>query len=384
MRVAVAGGGPAGLYFARLLKSARPSCEIDVFELGPEGATWGFGVGLGGRSMKEISSFDQPLHRSLLDAMVFGDGTQNIHLNGENYRIRYNETMGAIARLTLLEILTAACRECGVAVHYNHRVDSASDLIGYDLVVAADGINSVLRKERELEFGTQIHVLDNHFAWYGVQRAMVPPALVFKTVSGGRFVGHYYAYKPDMSTFVAECDRDTWHQFGFEEMTASTRKAEMEKIFADELDGHPLVENRSIWRQFPAVTNERWFVGNLVLLGDNLRSAHFSIGSGTRLAMEDAAALFSALLECDLEIDRALPRFVELRKPARGIFGAAAMMSFNWYEEMAKYMDLPILEFIHKFLTRTGRITEERLQLYAPEFYANYLHSRAGVRTESV
>lgn len=375
MRVAVVGGGPSGLYFARLLKKSRSDTHVDVFERGPEGATWGFGVGLGGRTMKEIEDTDREVYEKMIASMRFMQD-QMIHLNGEEFTIEYGAALGAISRLRLLQILASACRDVAVNLHYGAPVDSAADLDGYDLIVASDGANSRLRQEREVEFGTKCRMLSNHFAWYGVARPMDPMALIFRSFEGGTFVGHYYAYSDSMSTFVAECDDATWHKFGLDRMTDDGRKAVMERVFAPELDGEPLIANHSIWRQFPAITNEHFYSGNIVLLGDSQRVAHFSIGSGTRLAMEDAAALHQAFRERGSDVAAALARFEAIRCPGREKFGEAARLSFEWYEDVARRMQQPLMPFIHEFLTRTGRISEERLRAYAPGFYDAYQRVR--------
>lgn len=371
MKIAVVGGGPAGLYFARLAARGRPDFDLTVFERNPRGATWGFGVGLDGRSMREIEALDRQVHDRLIEAMTFAGGEQNIHLNGEDYLIRYTDRMGAIARLTLLEILEAACEEVGVRLRHGYGIENAEALAGYDLIVAADGVNSTLRRAREGRFGTHVRQLTNHFAWYGVGARLDPSALVFRTHQGGTYVGHYYPYSATMSTFVAECDHATWVDQDLESKSDTDRRELLETIFAPELGGAPLIENRSVWRQFPVITNERWFVDNVVLLGDNLRSAHFSIGSGTRLAMEDAAALAAAVVEAN-SVEQALPRFVETRSAGRAMFGEAAERSFRWYENVAEHMRQSKLPFIHDFLTRTGRISDERLSRYAPQFWLDY------------
>ena len=368
MKVAIVGGGPAGLYFARLPKRERPDYEVDVYELSPEGATWGFGVGLGGRTMRDIRDSDADVYKAMVAAMKFDD-QQIIHLNGEEFKLEYPEKAGAISRLRLIEILTKASREVGVRVHFEHAVGDICEFADCDLVVAADGVNSTIRSQRVEAFGTEIRTLTNHFAWYGVERAMTPMALVFREWKGGVFCGHYYAYEDDMSTFVAECDDHTWCLLQLEDMSDGERQSLIEEIFAPELAGEKLLDNHSIWRQFPATSNARWHDGNVVLLGDNLKAAHFSIGSGTRLAMEDAAALFRALQERSDNVSAALTRFKEIRGPSRALFGEAARKSFEWYEDMALHMKQPLMPFIYNFLTRTGRIDDERLKRYAPGFY---------------
>lgn len=320
--------------------------------------------------MAEIATSDRAVHDAIVGAMRFGR-EHLIRLNDAAFELKYADVTGAISRLELLRILTQACREVGVTLHFQTPVGGIDDVVGYDLVVAADGAGSVLRGEREAEFGTTSRVLTNRFAWYGVGWAM-PMGLVFRSFEGGTFVGHHYAYAHDMSTFVAECDQSTWHRFGFEHMTEDERRAEMERVFEFELEGAPLVANHSIWRRFPAIINARYHDGDTVLLGDSLRVAHFSIGSGTRLAMEDAAALHCALTECDGRIADTLTRFDEIRRPGREKFGEAARLSFEWYERVSEHMAQPLLPFIHGFLTRTGRISGERLRTYAPEFYQAY------------
>ena len=368
MRVAIVGAGPAGLYLARLLQRAGDDHQVEVFEQGIRAATWGFGVGLGSRVMREIETLDPSVHGAIVAAMDFG-ARQLIRLEEQDFVIEYPEALGAIERLQLLRILADAAEQSGVRLHYNHREEDVDRLAAeYDLVVAADGIGSSLRAQRRAAFGTSAYELTNRFAWYGVTSALHPMALVFRRYSGGVFIGHYYAYNATMSTFVAECDAATWSLFGMGGMLDHERKVLMETVFARELDGQPLIENRSIWRRFPVVANQRWSDGNLVLLGDALQSAHFSIGSGTRLAMEDAAALFAAIKQVGTDIVAALALFEAIRRPARHTFGEAARKSFEWYERISGYMDQPILDFIYDFLTRTGRIDDARLRTYAPNF----------------
>ena len=375
MRVAVVGAGPGGLYFSRLLKHRRPSARIDIFEQNPAGATFGFGVTLGGSSLGRLAQADPVLVRRLSEAMVF-NADQAIVLNDEAVPVAYAKPGGSIARLKLLQILQQACAEVGLTIRHDRQVQARRDLQGYDLIVASDGVNSALRNERSQTFGTRCRTLTNHFAWFGVGKALSPNALVFREAHGGRFIAHYYTYDTAMSTFVAECDAETWTRAGLERMSDLQRRQVFEEVFAPELQGAELIENRSIWRQFPAITNARWFDGETVLIGDALRSAHFSIGSGTRLAMEDAQELVEALCEQSVVAD-ALALFVQRRRPVRDRFGEAAERSFDWYEQVKVAMRQPPLNFTHDFLTRTGRVDEERLHSYAPAFAERYRASVA-------
>jgi 2-polyprenyl-6-methoxyphenol hydroxylase-like FAD-dependent oxidoreductase len=374
MRIAVVGGGPAGLYLARLVKLHTPQHSVEVFEQNSPDATFGFGVGLGGTARDRIRALDPLVHDRITDGMVFSD-QQRIHLNGSDILVKYSSKGGAIGRLDLLHILQAACAEVGVTMHHDFRIESLEQFGGFDLVVGSDGVNSVVRRLHGDAFGTQIYNLTNHFAWYGVARAMKPSSLVFRTTPKGRFVGHYYGYTPSMSTFVAECDAQTWACAGLGDMTDDARRKYMEEIFAPELDGDRLIDNRSIWRNFPVIVNARWSSGKSVLIGDALLSAHFSIGSGTRLAMDDAMALFAAIQETS-DVPAALARFDEIRHPIRERFRLAAEKSFNWYERLDQVMAQPPIDFVHDFLTRTGRIDDARLAEYAPGFAKLYAESR--------
>lgn len=371
MKIAVIGGGPGGLYFARLVKRHRPADRVAVIEQNPRGATYGFGVTLGGPARERMKRTDPEVQEALSAVMVFSD-KQNIHLNGDDVLLHYAASGGAIARLELLEILQKACEQVGVELHHERRVASVRELDDFDLIVGADGVNSAVRGELAREFGTGSYLLNNRFAWYGVGRAMVPNALVFRQSGGGTFVAHYYAYTPTMSTFVAECDGATWQACGLDRMSDDARRLMIEDIFAAELAGARLVDNKSVWRSFNVVTNERWTHRNIALLGDALRSAHFSIGSGTRLAMDDSTSLFEAVKEAGDDVASVLARYVTIRRPMRDQFGTAAERSFRWYENMREAMAAPAMEFTYNFLTRTGRVDDARLKDYAPGFYRQY------------
>lgn len=375
MKIAVIGGGPAGLYLARLIRLHLQEHQVDVFEQNPPNATWGFGVGLGGNARDRIRALDPEVHDRITRAMVFHN-QQRIHLKGTDIQVEYATDGGAIERLELLKILEASCESVGVSVRHNSRIESLDQFKDYDLIVGADGVNSVIRRLKQDAFGTQVRTLTNYFAWYGVGRAMRPGSLVFRQTKDGCFVGHYYPYTNSMSTFVAECDAATWKSAGLDAMSDDQRRAFMEKVFAPELMGDSLIDNRSIWRNFPVITNKRWSVDNVVLIGDALMSAHFSIGSGTRLSMDDAAALFEAIRQTE-DVPSAIARFDEIRRPWREKFGAAAEKSFDWYERLEEVMQQGPIDFVYDFLTRTERIDDARLAEYAPKFFKMYQEAKA-------
>jgi 2-polyprenyl-6-methoxyphenol hydroxylase-like FAD-dependent oxidoreductase len=375
VKITIIGGGPAGLYFARLMKRRDPQHDILVVEQNSQDATYGFGVTLGGPARARMKAADPEVHDRLAATMVFNN-KQNICLDDQSVLLEYASAGGAIERLNLLRILQRCCLDVGVRLKHGDRVTSLDAYADSDLIVGADGVNSVVRSLHAEAFGTHSYYLKNHFAWYGVGRAMKPNALVFRHTDTGVFIAHYYTYMPMMSTFVAECDEVTWHDSGFESATDEQRRARIEEVFAPELAGDPLIDNKSMWRNFNVITNERWTFGNIVLLGDALRSAHFSIGSGTRLAMDDAFALAEAFTAGGDDVPGALRRYVEIRKPIRDQFGTAAERSFNWYEKIRGPMEKPVMDFAYDFLTRTGRVDDVRLKSYAPSFFERYQQYR--------
>ncbi|RJF90275.1 FAD-dependent monooxygenase [Sphingomonas cavernae] len=374
MRIAVLGGGPGGLYFARLVRRAWPDWPVDVFEQNPHDATFGFGVTLGGAALGRITDADPELVGRIAKASVFNN-RQNIDLNGSEILLEYEVEGASIERLTLLTLMQELCEAVGVNIRYNQRVASTSELSGYDLIIGADGANSMARQERAAAFGANSRVLNNRFAWYGVRKKLEPNALVFRSAFGGALVAHYYAYTPEMSTFVAEADEAAWVNGGLGDMTDDQRRSIFEELFAPQLEGASLIENNSIYRQFAAVSVDRWVDGNVVLIGDAQRVAHPSIGSGTRLAMDDAQALFDALRE-QTELPAALELFERRRRPVRERFAEAAQRSFDWYERVGEVMQKLPIDFVYDFLTRTGRIDDTRLISYVPDFATLYAKQR--------
>jgi 2-polyprenyl-6-methoxyphenol hydroxylase-like FAD-dependent oxidoreductase len=233
-------------------------------------------------------------------------------------------------------------------------------------VVAADGANSTVR--RSADFGTAITPLSNKFAWFGTTRVFETLTQTFVANEAGTFNAHHYRHSAAMSTFVFECDAATWGRAGFERMDEAQTLRYCEQVFADALQGHRLVSNKSIWRNFPNVRNRHWSRGNAVLIGDALRTAHFSIGSGTRLAMEDAIALANALSRHEKDIPAALADFEALRRPIVEKLVAAADASAAWYEHFPEHMRLAPREFAWSYIQRSGRIDPEKLRKIAPRF----------------
>ena len=376
LNISILGGGPSGLYLALLLKRRQPTLQVTVYEQNRAEDTFGFGVVLADTGLNKLEEADAESAAAMRGAMHFSH-QQTIRLNDQSMDIkRPGAGGGAITRIELLKLLQDRCFTAGVDLRFSTRVDPADPamataLADADLVVGADGVNSLLRTRMEKEFGTTQRHLKNRFAWYGTHKLFANPALVFRQHAGGHFVAHYYRYNEAMSTFVAECDEATWFHCGLDKITDDARKALAEQIFAPELGGELLIASNSTWRQFPVIRNQRWSHGKYVLMGDALASAHFSIGSGTRIAMEDAIALADAVLKHPDSVAAITVAYEQARRPGKDRLIDASENSFNWYEDIAQKMACGnVYAFVHDFMTRTGRIDAERLAQQFPELVA--------------
>jgi 2-polyprenyl-6-methoxyphenol hydroxylase-like FAD-dependent oxidoreductase len=371
MKIRILGGGPAGLYFAALMKQLDPANDIVVHERGPRDATWGFGVVFSDRALEFLRADDEALFQLLMPHMETWANLTIVH-NDNRIPIAGNG-FAAIGRLEMLKLLYGHVERLGVQIEFDTEVTSLADpaLAGADLVVAANGAFSWVRAENEAKFGTTIDWRPNKFIWYGTSKPFDSLSLTFRDTPQGVFCAHHYRYSPGMSTFLVEVEAQTWQRAGFEQMSPQDTIRHCETVFAKDLDAHPILSNNSHWRNFPAVWNERWSFDNVVLMGDALRTAHFSIGSGTRLAMEDAVALYKAFRE-QPEVPAALARYQALRQPPMKKIWDAANVSLRWYEQMGQHMSLDPVEFAYGYMTRTGRVDHGEVRRRDPALAAAY------------
>lgn len=371
MKIRIIGGGPAGLCFAALMKRDDPAHDIAIYERGPRDATWGFGVVFSDRALEFLRADDEAMYRLLSPHMQTWPNLIIVH-NDTRIPISGNG-FAAIGRLQLLSLLYAHAEMLGVRIAFDSPVESLSErrLAGADLVVAANGAASCVREQNRERFGTSCDWRPNKFIWYGTTRVFDSLSLTFRETEHGVFCAHHYRYSPGMSTFLVEVEGETWRRAGFEHLSPEDSIRHCERVFAKDLDGHPLLSNNSHWRNYPVVWNQRWSFDNVVLVGDALRTAHFSIGSGTRLAMEDAIALWKALRE-KRSVPEGLARFQQFRLPPMKKIWDAANVSLRWYERMGENIRLNPVEFAYSYMTRTGRVDHAEVRRRDPALAEAY------------
>ena len=290
MKVHVVGGGPAGLYFAILMKKAWPQRRITVFERNRPDDTFGFGVVFSDQTLDTFEAYDLESYRAIIGHFAYWDDIE-INFRGTTHRIGGNGFCGC-SRANLLKILGRRARSLGVEIEYQAEISPTDPKIRQaDLVVVADGVNSGLRQAHADRFKPSVDLRPNFFSWMGSTRPFDAFTFFFRETEHGIFIGHCYQYEPQRSTWIIETDPATFARAGLGKLDEAGSAAFMEHVFAEELAGHKLITNRSIWRNFPTIRCERWTHDNIVLIGDAKATAHFSIGSGTKLAMEDAIAL---------------------------------------------------------------------------------------------
>ncbi len=366
MKVVCVGGGPAGLYFALLMKKADPAHDITVVERNRPDDTFGFGVVFSDATLENFARADPETHREITEAFFHWDDI-DIHYQGRVLTSTGHGFAG-MSRQALLDILRRRCEALGVRYRFQTEVDDVAPYEDADLVLAADGVNSVIRNRYAEHFHPEIDVRPNKFVWLGTTFPFSAFTFYFKEDEHGLWRVHAYRYNRTHSTFIIETTEEAWLRAGLESASEDDTVAFCERLFERELDGHALLKNRSLWRSFPTVRNRRWYWKNVVLVGDAAHTAHFSIGSGTKLAMEDAIALADAIAS-RRDVPAALAAYDEERRRAVDATQRAAQVSLEWFESTERYHGRLAPEaFAFSLLTRSLRVTHENLRVRDPKF----------------
>jgi anthraniloyl-CoA monooxygenase len=354
MRIGVLGGGPAGLYFALLAKRADPSCEVTVVERNAPDATFGWGVVFSEETLGGLRDADYPSYAEITDTFARWNAIDVVY-GGRTIRSG-GHRFSAIARKRLLEILQRRCRQVGVELAFHTEVPTLDAFADRDLVVAADGVNSTARRLLAEPLRPSLDVHRSKFVWFGTDLVLDAFTFVFRATEHGMFQVHAYPFDARTSTFIVECTEATWRRAGLEQASEEESIAFCQQLFAPELAGHKLLSNRSLWISFVTVRCASWHHGKVVLLGDAAHTAHFTIGSGTKLAMEDAVALAGALQRHPDELQAALTDYELERQPVVERFQEAARESAAWFENVRRYDGFDPVQFAFNLLTRSGRI----------------------------
>jgi anthraniloyl-CoA monooxygenase len=365
MRIAIVGGGPAGLYFAILMKKLDPGHEITVFERNPPDATFGWGVVFSEETLGSLRDADYESYIAITDTFASWDAIE-IHHRGRLLRSR-GHAFSAISRKALLALLQRRARELGVELQFEVEVEDLSEFGEADLIVGADGVNSLVRSLRADAFGPRLETYESKFAWFGTDLVFDAFTFIFKETEHGLIQAHAYPFDATTSTFIVECNNDVWERTGLAGLDEEQSIQFCEGLFAEQLGGHRLLSNRSVWISFVNVANETWHDANVVLLGDAAHTAHFTIGSGTKLAMEDSLALANAFIR-HVNVDAALVDYEMERQPVVERFQAAARDSATYFENVKHYAGVHPTPFAFNLLTRSGRIGYANLTLRDPRF----------------
>ncbi|WP_291115356.1 FAD-dependent monooxygenase [Flavobacterium sp. UBA6135] len=366
LKITVIGGGPGGLYFSILTKKAMPNCQIDVYERNKPEDSFGFGVVFSDETLSEFLMRDLKSYELIRSEFAYWDDII-VARDGETVNSSGNGFCGC-SRKTLLKLLHQRCREEGVNLHFQQNVDDLSQFADSDIIVACDGIGSAIRTQYQDQFGTKIKMMKNRFVWMGSTKPLDAFTYFFRTTPFGTIVAHTYQYEEGMSTWIFECSEQTWQNIGFEVTNEEDTIQKIAEIFKDELDGHPLISNKSHWRQFPHVTNEKWSHNNIVLLGDAKATAHYSIGSGTKLAMDSAIGLSDAVIANPKNVKAAFEQYDKTRRNTVEMIQYAALVSLDWFENMDRHMQHPFYQFAFGCMTRSKKVTFENLQIRDKSF----------------
>ncbi len=366
MKIACIGGGPAGLYFGILMKRVDPAHQVTIWERNRPDDTFGFGVVFSDATLGNLAAADPESHAAITASFAHWNDIV-IHFGGRVQRSTGHGFAG-MSRQKLLDILQARAQALGVVIHFEREAPALAELAAsHDLVVAADGVNSAVRSELAPHLTPEVDFRPNRFVWLGTTFPFEAFTFYFRENEHGLFRVHAYRYQESASTFILECTEATWQKAGLDQATEDETIAYAERLFAAELAGHRLQKNRSIWRAFPTVKNRSWHHQNVVLMGDAAHTAHFSIGSGTKLAMEDCIALRDAVLTHP-KLEDALQAYETDRRPSVEAIQRSAQVSLEWFENTERYLKLDPVRFAFSLLTRSLRVTHDNLARRDPEF----------------
>jgi anthraniloyl-CoA monooxygenase len=360
MKIEVIGGGPAGLYFSILMKKADPSHEIKVYELNRPDDTFGFGVVFSAETLKHFRNYDEVTYDRMRETFAYWDDIHTYY-KGQKIVSRGHDFCG-MSRMQLLLLMHDRCRELGIEIEFQREIASLGDIEDCDLIIAANGINTWIREAYAESFRPTYNWRPNKFVWLGSTRPLGAFTFDFRENDAGIWNLHAYQYNESMSTWIVETTEETWRKAGMEYATEDDTVAYCTKLYADILDGHPIIKNRSLWRNFPTIRCGSYVHDNMVIMGDAAHTAHFSIGSGTKLAMEDAIALFEEF-RAHREVKPALAAYDKNRHGEVGRIQHAADTSLVWFEHVKRYWDMDPVQFTFSLMSRSKAITYENLKM---------------------
>jgi len=371
MKIDIIGAGPAGMYFALLAKKHDPSHQIRIYEQNPADATYGWGVVFSDIGLSFLKDADAAFYEEFIAHHERCDYMEIVH-QGTHVQVHGNH-FSRTSRIDMLRVMQQACAREGIQIEYGRRIEDAKALAAQcDLLVAADGGNSAVRTQMAEHFRPSFVRRRNKFAWYGTHQRFHPVSLIFRETEHGVFIAHSYQYSPELSTFLIEVDPDTWQRASLDKASEDESRRLCADVFRAELGSNELLTNRSLWFEANIVSNENWYHGNIVLLGDALRTVHFSLGSGTRMAMQDAIALHHGVAAHPGDLPAALAAFRAERNPSSSSFQQSASRSLDWYENVGQKMHLDPVSFAYDYMRRTGKVSHEDLMERDPLFTRAY------------